>query len=255
MISYIGRHAELYDIMYDTKPYKEEAEFISEYFRTHNAQGNSIIELACGTGNHAFEFEKLRYSITAFDNSEDMIRQAVEKKEKRKSTVDFRLDSMMECKTIQHNLYDFGVCLFDSLGYVLTTDNIMITLRNVYERLHKNGIFCCEVWHSVAMMKYFSPTRKKEWVLPDRTIIRFSETDLTVKDSTATIDFTILELMNDGTFLKLNEKQKNRYFNCQEITFLLQSAGFSEITIFNGYTGNRTISDDTWHLLCFGHKK
>lgn len=255
MISYIGRHAELYDIMYSTKPYKEESCFINDYFRTYNQSGNTLLELACGTGNHALEFEEQKFTITAFDNSEDMIRQALIKKNNRNSRTEFLIDSMIDFKTIGSRQFHFSVCLFDSLGYVLTNNNIITALKNVYNSLEHKGIFCCEVWHSAAMLKNFSPSRKREWVLPDRTIIRFSETELNLLESSATIDFTIVELMNDNTVQKINEKQKNRFFSYQEIMFFLQAAGFSTINIFDGYTNNAEINDNTWHLLCFAHKE
>lgn len=255
MISYIGRHAELYDIMYGAKPYKEESQFITDYFRSYNPSGNSILELACGTGNHAFEFEEKNFTITAFDNSEDMIKQSLIKKNQRNSNAEFLTDSMIDFKTIGNRRFDFSMCLFDSLGYVLTNEHIITTLKNVYNSLESKGIFCCEVWHSAAMLRNFSPARKREWKLHDRSIIRFSETELNFLDSSATIDFTIIELMNDNTVQKINEKQKNRFFSYQEIRFFLQSAGFSTINIFNGYTNYTEINDNTWHLLCFAHKE
>ena len=170
MISYIGKHAELYDVMYRDKPYHDEVRLINDYFKNFNTNGNLIVELACGTGNHAFEFEKLGYNITAFDNSKDMITQAQMKAKKQGSFIDFRIDSMLDFTTIGNQKYDFGLCLFDSLGYVLTNENIESTLRNVFNVLNKKGIFCCEVWHSAAMLAGYSPTRKKEWKTENKDI-------------------------------------------------------------------------------------
>ena len=87
MISYIGRHAALYDIFYQDKNYKNESEFIHEYF-CQNGHGNMLFEVACGTGNHAFEFEKLGYIVTAIDNSPDMIQQAERKKSATKDKIE-----------------------------------------------------------------------------------------------------------------------------------------------------------------------
>lgn len=125
MISYIGRHAALYDIFYQDKSYKKESEFIHEYF-CHNGHGNALFEAACGTGNHAFEFEKLGYIVTAIDNSPDMIQEAERKKLEKKSNVSFSLASMSELDTDKFHNYDYAICLFDSLGYVLTNDNELV---------------------------------------------------------------------------------------------------------------------------------
>lgn len=253
MISYIGRHAELYDIFYHDKPYRNEAEFIHRYFR-HHSQGHTLFEIACGTGNHAFEFEQLGYNVTATDNSIDMIAEAERKKANHFSKVTFAVDSMVELDYRQYTLCDYAICLFDSLGYVLTNNNIRQTLNNIYSLLNPNGIFCCEVWHSAAMLGNYSPTRYKRWHLKDRDILRISETQLDKAMSTATIDFTILELHKNGSYTTIQETQKNRFFSVNEISCFLMEAGFTDISIFDSFTQDTHITDQTWHLLCFAHK-
>src|SRR5438132_9897215 len=73
MTNYAGRYAELYDLFYSDKPYAEEARFVHECIQKFGTRPTrEILELACGTGRHAFELEKLGYQITATDRSEDM---------------------------------------------------------------------------------------------------------------------------------------------------------------------------------------
>lgn len=254
MISYIGRHAALYDIFYQDKNYKNESEFIHKYF-CHNGHGSALFEAACGTGNHAFEFEKLGYIVTAIDNSPDMIQEAERKILEKKSNVSFSLASMSELDTNKFHKYDYAVCLFDSLGYVLTNDNIKNTLCNIYSLLNPDGIFCCEVWHSAAMLKGYSPVRYKQWNIGDTELIRISETSLDTISSVAKIDFTILELHKNGSYTKIQETQNNRFFSVNEITYFLTEAGFTDISIFDSFTQDTLINDQTWNLLCFGHKK
>jgi len=52
--SYVGRRAELYDLFYTDKPCYEEAAFIHNCLQTYGHGVNNILELACGTGTHAF---------------------------------------------------------------------------------------------------------------------------------------------------------------------------------------------------------
>ena len=54
--SYKGRHAELYDLFYEEKPYAEEAAFVADCLRQFgHATPRRLLELACGTGRHAIE--------------------------------------------------------------------------------------------------------------------------------------------------------------------------------------------------------
>src|SRR5262245_47239256 len=94
--SYIGRHAELYDLFYAEKPYAQEAGFIADCIKKFGSskQTPHVLELACGTGNHAFEFEKLGYKILATDYSSDMLAQANKKALQTSITVEFRQQDM-----------------------------------------------------------------------------------------------------------------------------------------------------------------
>src|SRR5262252_9714364 len=82
MSSYIGRHAELYDVFYADKPYEAEAVFVHQLIQQNSLTGSrSLLELACGTGSHAFVLERLGYQIEAIDYSADMIAVAQRKAE------------------------------------------------------------------------------------------------------------------------------------------------------------------------------
>jgi ubiquinone/menaquinone biosynthesis C-methylase UbiE len=51
MSSYIGRHAQLYDIFYAEKNYAQEANFIHQLIIKHLPKSSKkLLEIACGTG-------------------------------------------------------------------------------------------------------------------------------------------------------------------------------------------------------------
>src|SRR3712207_2639400 len=77
MSSYIGRHAQLYDLFYADKPYAAEALFIHEQLQAAEVRpGGKHLDVACGTARHAIEFARLGYQVTAVDYSEDMLKRA-----------------------------------------------------------------------------------------------------------------------------------------------------------------------------------
>ena len=113
MGSYLGRHAELYDLFYQDKLYPDEAQFIHEIIIRHGIGGNSrLLDLACGTGSHAFEFEKLGYNVTAIDHSEDMLSVARKKANAVHSQVEFVKKDMCTLNLRGHE-FDTAICLFD----------------------------------------------------------------------------------------------------------------------------------------------
>src|SRR5579863_6988255 len=97
MPSYIGKHASLYDLFYSDKDYNNESDFIHQLILENRGNESSeILELACGTGNHAFCLEKKGYSILATDNSDAMIDQAITKARERSSSVQFKMMDMRD---------------------------------------------------------------------------------------------------------------------------------------------------------------
>src|SRR5450432_352976 len=128
MPSYIGKHASLYDLFYSVKDYQVESDFIHQLIlETTGNNSGELLELACGTGNHAFCLENKGYSILATDNSDGMIDQAKIKAKERSSNVQFEKIDMLDIADIPRK-FDVILCLFDSIGYLISNDNIKIVL-------------------------------------------------------------------------------------------------------------------------------
>lgn len=260
MSSYIGRHAELYDIFYADKPYRKEAEFVAEMLERYSAgraAGKNMLEIACGTGSHALIFSEMGFNVTAVDYSAGMLECARNKVTASPSDIRFikgdmrRLDALPE---IAGQQFDVVVCLFDSIGYTLKNEDINKTLSGVHSVLKTGGIFCVEYWHAAAMLKNYSPVRVRRWNLPDREVIRISETTLDVYNQTAGISFDILEVYPNGSVSRIRETQYNRYFLAREMENFLTNAGLKVVSQHDGFGSSEIISEDTWHIVCFSRK-
>ena len=113
MSSYIGRHAELYDLFYADKEYAREAAFVDHCLRANGGSGQGrLLELACGTGRHAVEFDRLGYDVVATDYSEDMLAQARIRSQVEGSPISFQQFDMRELNLGQQR-FDTAVCMFD----------------------------------------------------------------------------------------------------------------------------------------------
>ena len=71
---YDGRHAELYDLFYGAKPYAAEAGYLHGLLQRFSERPvRRLLDIACGTGSHAIELERLGYEVVGSDISEDML--------------------------------------------------------------------------------------------------------------------------------------------------------------------------------------
>ncbi len=254
MVSYQGGHAGLYDAFYREKPYAQEAAFIHRLIKKYSPKkaGKTLLEIAGGTGSHAFELERLGYQILSSDSSPDMVEQARRKARAKRSTIDFRVIDMRRIPPLAQS-FDTAICLFDSIGYTITNEAILKTLTGVWRQLKPGGLFILEFWHGAAMVKSYSPQRVRRLKHGRTEVVRVSDTILDVATQTATVDYSIFTLQN-GKFEQLKEKQKNRFFFVQEMDLFLTTAGFEALQFFAGYSETEPITDDTWHVVAVARK-
>ncbi len=257
MSSYLGRHAELYDLFYADKPYPAEAAFVDSAVRVHIpvADGNArprLLELACGTGRHAVELARRGYDIVATDYSTDMLACARRRGAEADSRVAFHEADMRrlgDSPAIAGQTFDAAYALFDSIGYVQTNDAVVQALAGVRERLRPGGVFVFEFWHAAAMLRGYDPLRVRRWRTAAGEVVRISETTLDAPRQLCHVRYEILDLRRDGRFERIVETQTNRFFLVQEMSALVTAAGLTRLEWFAGFDRGQEISEDTWHVV------
>jgi SAM-dependent methyltransferase len=254
LTSYLGRHAELYDLFYADKPYAAEAAFVEECLTKYSVgPATRLLEIACGTGTHAFHLEKYGHQITASDYSEGMLLRAKQKAAEKLSKVEFQLQDMTQLE-VSGRPFDAAYCLFDAIGYVQTNPALSNVLDGVHKHLRADGLFVFEFWHAAAMLRHYDPIRVKKWETDDSTVLRISETSLDVANQLSRVTYSIYELSNNGTYSALTETQVNRYFLLQEMRQWLTSSGFTPVKWFAGFTDDEAITDETWHIVAVARR-
>jgi SAM-dependent methyltransferase len=253
MASYLGKHAEYYDIFYQDKPYAQEAAFVHEYLQRYSQEVcKSLLELACGTGRHAFELEKLGYEILATDYSSDLLNVARQNAAARESGVEFALQDMRSL-AFPGKKFDAAYCLFDSIGYVRTNQAIGQVLDGVHAHLKSRGIFIFEFWHAAAMLKKFEAARERHWKTAAGELTRVALTRLDIPNQLAEVTYKIDET-GESSIHHIEETQVNRYFLVQEMVCHLESHRFKPLEFLPAYETDGTIGEDTWHILVIAQK-
>ena len=250
MSSYIGKHAELYDLFYSAKDYRKEAEFIHEIIQKEGVSSAEILELACGTGNHARELEKLNYQLFCTDYSRDMLNVAQSKNSNK--NIHFHWMDMREFN-LENKKFKVVICLFDSIGYVQTNENILKVFTSIAHHLEDNGIFIFEFWNGGAFIKNYEVSRIKKWKTKEMEIERLSETEMDYIHQLAKVSYTI-SINKGGESEIIKEQQINRFFFIQEMKNLLHSGGLTPVQFTNGYEADGVIDLDSWHTICVAKK-
>lgn len=132
--------ANYYDLIYSWKNYKKEANKINKLIKKYkNSDGNILLDVGCGTGKH-LQYFKDKFSCTGIDLNDEMVKVAAT----NVSDVSFIQADMINFDL--KNTFDVILCLFSSIGYVKTYDNLEKTILNFSKHLKSGGIVIIEPW-------------------------------------------------------------------------------------------------------------
>ncbi len=112
------RMARYYDTLYSKiVDYPSQVDYLEKILAKHRRKRpESILDVACGTGNYTFVFAKRGYRATGIDISDEMLRIAREKAAKKTNPQFLKMDMR---KVGLQAKYDVAVVLFGGFGYRL----------------------------------------------------------------------------------------------------------------------------------------
>ena len=133
--------AEFYDLIYSTfKDYEAETAQIAGLLRGLNPQCRTVLDVACGTGEHARLLAGAGFDVDGLDLDPAFIRMASQKHPAGRffeaDMSDFQLPRR----------YDALLCLFSSIGYLRTLDRVGRAFGCFREHLAPGGIIVVEPW-------------------------------------------------------------------------------------------------------------
>ena len=128
-----------YDVDYGTW-----ADYIQTHFRKKPLPGNTVLDLACGTGSLTRELALRGYEMIGVDLSPDMLAEAAEKNRGVGDVEPIFLCQSMD-KLDLYGTIDACVCCLDSVNYVTDPKK----LRRAFERVHlflmPGGLFLFDI--------------------------------------------------------------------------------------------------------------
>ena len=141
--------AEYYDLIYSSmKDYAAEAAQVAALLRRLNPHCRTVLDVACGTGEHARHLAADGFEVDGLDLEPGFIRIAREKHLPGRFFVadmsDFHLP----------HRYDAVTCLFSSIGYLEEIERVVAALRCFREHLAPGGIVLVEPWFEPGVLDH-----------------------------------------------------------------------------------------------------
>lgn len=152
------KSAELYDLFYDWKDYRAEAEKIRRLVAARNSNARRLLDVACGTGSHLVHLRDW-YSVEGLDLDRGLLKVAARR--------------LPEVKLLEADMRDFDLgrtfdvvtCLFSSIGYVQTTDGLSRAVEAMARHLAPSGVLIVEPWLTPSS---FDPTHLGRVIVAER---------------------------------------------------------------------------------------
>jgi SAM-dependent methyltransferase len=133
--------AEYYDRIYlKRNDYRVESEFIENIVKQFERKpSRTLLDVGCGTGEH-LKYLSSTFHCKGVDISREMIRIAKAKV----AGAEFKVANMIDFNLEEK--FDVITCLFSSIGYVQTFENLVKTLGNFHKHLSAEGLTLVEPW-------------------------------------------------------------------------------------------------------------
>ena len=154
-----------YDEIYGAmgKDYVAEANKAHKFIQKHKrTDGNTLLDVACGTGAHAGLLAK-QYKVEGLDLDAKMLSIARRKNPKMR----FHHGDMTSFDLGRQ--FDIVTCLFGSVGYMKTKTNLQKAIKTMCRHLLPGGVLLIEPW--------FSP---EQWNFRRVSMLRVEKPDLKI---------------------------------------------------------------------------
>ena len=144
--------ARVYDELMDNTPYEMWCERLDRLIAAYgvskperDAEGildserNLVVDLGCGTGTMTRLLRQKGYDMIGVDNSEEMLAEAVEKREQSGRSILYLNQDMREFEL--YGTVRAVISLCDTMNYLTEYDDLVNVCRLVNNYLDPNGIF------------------------------------------------------------------------------------------------------------------
>lgn len=155
-------YADTYDLLYQDKDYGAECNLIVRILKTHgDGAVHRILDLGCGTGNHAIRLVEQGYEVVGVERSESMVANARRKAAEfsgGKNPIFYQAD----IRSVNLEQYfDAALMMFAVLGYQLENADVLAALRAARRHLRVGGLLIFDVWYGPAVLHLRPSQRSK----------------------------------------------------------------------------------------------
>ena len=241
-------YAPAYDLLYQAKDYDREVELLGELFRRYaEFPIQAVLDLGCGTGNHALQLAAKGYKVTGVDRSPEMLGIANAKAIEIETNLHFCEGDIRFTDLGQ--TFDAVLMMFAVLNYQTSDADVIDTLRAARRHLRPGGLLIFDFWYGPAVMALGPEQRTQTLEQGDSVWARTSTGTLETERNLCHVDFHLRQTRGERVLHETEETHSLRYFFSDELDRFLDSSGFRRVHFGAFPEWDREPGPDTWNAL------
>lgn len=211
--------AQVYDSMMDEIPYVEWCEFVADKLLGYGISDGLLLELGCGTGTLTEMFAAKGYDMIGVDSSEEMLAEAVKKREANRSSTLYLNQDMRGFEL--YGTVRAVVSLCDTMNYITKYEDLVKVLRLVNNYLDPEGIFIFDMKTDY----YFCEIGEQSFSDADEELSFIWDNEYDEDSHINSYALTLFIPKSDNIYERYDEYHEQRAYSLAEIKKAVEEAG------------------------------
>jgi len=226
--------ARFYDKIWGRHDYDADVRFLDGFFRKYHCK--SVIDVGCGTGNHALRLSKLGYQITGVDVSPTMLKIAKMKDEEEK--IRFVRGDMKKLEKVvsKGQRFDAAICLGQVFSHLMTDKDVQAFFSRLHKILKQNGLFVFSARNAKKINEEYLNKLRLDHVVNEGKlqllVLAHNKRDL---ENPNIIMWNPIYLLKENNKVDLQIREhKLRWFEFSTLKGIVKENGFKIIATYSG---------------------
>ena len=159
-VSPYRRLASIYDHVMRHVDYVHWASYVESLFGRHHVSPVDVLDLACGTGSLAIELHRRGYHMQGADACREMLDVGEEKAKQLGYAIAFYHRDLRDLCGLP--ACDAVLCLYDSMNYMMTLDDMAEAFAQMYRVVKPGGICAFDVCTESNSIQHFNDLREED---------------------------------------------------------------------------------------------
>jgi ubiquinone/menaquinone biosynthesis C-methylase UbiE len=227
------RFAAAYDEMMENVDYVRWADYIDRLFDLYNYRPKRLLNIACGTGSVDILLAQKGYEMSGSDLAREMLLWAKKKAEISGIHLNLWQQDMRQLTVAKP--FDAALCLYDSINYITTEEELKAVFDKVYDALVPHGMFIFDVTTEYNIVKHFN----RQTFAENYDAFSYIWKNLYLHKEKLCKTILTFFLKEDDHYQKYDELHIQKIFSVDQVKKLLTEADYKMLSAFEAFTFNK----------------